>query len=166
MMVETKTSKVKNKTKTKKEKQRSRNGSFYRPTGVIQRIKPKKRGAVFNERNFDSMVESEEFDSDEHIENESDWHDELDVIKMPHLLGPSATKYSPAPLEHQHLSSFFTSPNPRELQHRSPYPTYPTMPYFGCYQILVQCTGSTPLISYVPCNYYQSFDNFNQPYLY
>lgn len=159
MVDESKTSKVKQKKTAKKEnkslKQRFGNGIFYRPT-VIQRIKPRKRNAVLSEKDVDSMGKSEEFDSDEHIENANDWHDELDVIKMPHLLGPSATKYSPVPLKYQHLSTFSTSSNS--------YRSSPTFPMFGCYQILVQFTGSTPLISYVPCNYYQSFNNRYQPY--
>lgn len=76
----------------------------------------------------------EEFDSDEHIENENDWHKHLDVVAMPHLLGPSATKYSPVPVEYQHLSTFPVTTNP-----------------FSCQQILIQFIDSKPVISTVSC---------------
>lgn len=107
---------------------------FKEPTGVIQRMKPKKRGIVSKPEATDFKEEIEEFDSDEHIENLSDWHDELDVVKMPHLLGPSATKHSPIPAEYQHYSIFSAPP-------------------FSCQQILVQFTRSGPSFSLVPCSY-------------
>lgn len=100
---------------------------YHKPTRVIQRIETSKREVVLTTRDDDTngddlnaVNESEEFDSDEHVENDSDWYDELNVIQMPHLLGPSATKYSPIPVEHQHLSTFLASPP-------------------GCYQISIQC---------------------------
>ncbi|XP_031640261.1 uncharacterized protein LOC116352101 [Contarinia nasturtii] len=90
--------------KNKKKESKSTNQwsqiEFYKPASVIQRIKPKKREAI--------LSSEEEFDSDEFIENDSDWCDELDTVRMPHLLGPSATHYSPIPVHHQHLSTFQT----------------------------------------------------------
>lgn len=79
------------------------------------------------------LNDSEEFDSDQHIENPNDWHNELDVEKMPHLLGPSATMYSSNPIEH-------------------PYHTF-SAPPFSCQQILVQFDESGPKFSLVPCTY-------------
>lgn len=163
MMDKTKTSKVKQKNSLRSQNRRTKSidlskersrSTFQRAAGVIQRIKPRKRDSTFdNDMRFTS--ESEEFDSDEHIENKIDWHPELDTVRMPHLLGPSATKFSPVPVEYQHLSSFPTRPSP-----------------FSCYQILIQCIDNKPLISYVPCNYYpasnfQQFSSyFHQNYLY
>lgn len=147
MMDDTKTRQVKQKKTNKSSKKigrssmkRARN-TFQRSFGVIQRIKPRKRHAVLeNTSNSSLITENEEFDSDEHIENEDDWHRELDPVKMPHLLGPSATRYSPVPIEYQHLPSIPMQPPP-----------------FSCYQILIQCVDNRkPLISYVPCNYYQT----------
>lgn len=90
----------KNKKKITKSTKQWPRFELYRPGSVIQRIKPKKREALFWNKS------DEEFDSDEHIENDDDWYDELDVVRMPHLLGPSATHYSPIPVHHQHLSDF------------------------------------------------------------
>ncbi|XP_055318479.1 uncharacterized protein LOC129576794 [Sitodiplosis mosellana] len=114
---------------------------MHKPAGVIQRIRPRKRDAIFsNEIDANSVNdESEEFDSDQHVENESDWHDQLDVIRMPHLLGPSATKHSPIPVEHQHLS---TPP-----------------PSFGCYKVLIQCNQFYPIVSYIPCTELEQFNH-------
>lgn len=107
-----------------------------KPTGVIQRMKPKKRNTVSKREIIDrySKEESEEFDSDQHIENPNDWHDELDVVKMPHLLGPSATKHSPIPADYQHYSIFSAPP-------------------FSCQQILIQFTETGPYLFLVPCTY-------------
>lgn len=114
---------------------------FSKPTGVIQRSKPLRRNAAFTMKDHeqkDFIGESEEFDSDQHIENLNDWHDELDVIKMPNLLGPSATIYSSNPMENQHYS--FAAPP------------------FSCQQILVQFDTFGPTFSLVPCSY-QPFNN-------
>lgn len=110
------------------------------PIGSVQRFKPRKRDAIgkIEPINVGTSVtnesEEEEFDSDQHIENSSDWHDELDVVKMPHLLGPSATKYSPVPVEYQHLSIF-------------------SAPAFSCQNILVEFIDSKPQFSLVPCTF-------------
>lgn len=78
----------------------------------------------------------EDFDSDEHIENEDDWYDDLDVLSKPHLLGPSATHYSPVPVE---------------FQHRSDFP-------FVCSSVFITClaAGPTVVVKYIPyCFRYQ-----------
>lgn len=109
---------------------------FSKLAGVIQRTKPSKHNAIDTRKEnvqTDFIDESEEFDSDQHIENPNDWHDELDIVKMPHLLGPSATVYSSNPMEHQHFSY--------------------TAPPFSCSQILIQFTEFGPLFSLVPCSY-------------
>lgn len=134
-MVETKSTKVKSKklslAKKKENKSTKQRLRMHEPNGVIQRIKPRKREVDISKGiDTNSMNDlSEEFDSDEHVENDSDWHDDLDVIRMPHLLGPSATKHSPVPIVHQHLS----------------------IPPFGCYKLLIQCNQFQPIVSYVPC---------------
>lgn len=79
----------------------------------------------------------DDFDSDEHIENENDWYDDLDVLSKPHLLGPSATHHSPVPVE---------------FQHRSDFP-------FVCSCVFVTCQASEPTIDYVPYSLY-----FNNKY--
>lgn len=91
--------------------------------------------------------ESEEFDSDQHIENPNDWHNELDIDKMPHLLGPSATVYSSNPKKYQHFSY--------------------TAPPFSCQQIFVQFDHfGIPSFSLVPCTYQPFAHNniYNNPY--
>lgn len=138
-MDETKSTKLKSKNLSKTLSKKMENKSMkqrhrikmHKPDGVIQRIKPRKREVEFSkEIDSNSMNDlSEEFDSDQHEENDSDWYDDLDVIQMPHLLGPSATKHSPIPIEHQHLS----------------------IPPFGCYKLLIQCNQFQPIVSYVPC---------------
>lgn len=96
---------------------------------------------------MDFLDESEEFDSDQHIEDPNDWHDELDIVKMPHLLGPSATIYSSNPMEftNQHFSY--------------------TAPPFSCQQILIQFDEFGPSFSFVPCTYQPiAYNNvFNNP---
>lgn len=90
---------------------------------------------------FDANVELEnvydDFDSDEHIENENDWYDDLDVLSKPHLLGPSATHHSPVPVE---------------FQHRSDFP-------FVCSCVFITCQASEPIIDYIPYSLY-----FNNKY--
>lgn len=117
-------------------KHQSRN-LFSSPAGVIQRTKPSKRAAMETEKEnvqMNVMDESEEFDSDQHIENPNDWHDELDIEKMTHLLGPSATVYSSDPKGYQHFSY--------------------TAPAFSCQQILIQFdTFGRPSFSLVPCTF-------------
>lgn len=120
-------------------KQTSDISSHISPNGVTQHVKPKRQNTIQYEDVNNSTAESEEFDSDEHIENSSDWHEKLDVVQMPHLLGPSATKHSPIPVEYQHYSIFSAPP-------------------FSCQQILVQFSISGPSLSLVPCSY--------QPYTY
>lgn len=88
---------------------------------------------------MDFIDKSEEIDSDQHIENSSDWLDELDIVKMPHLLGPSATVYS---------SNLDQSINPMEHQQISL-----TAPPFSCQQILIQFNEFGPIFSLVPCSY-------------
>lgn len=111
--------------------------AFSSPTGVIQRIKPSRHAAMETEKvNAEKSAkdESEEFDSDQHIENPNDWYDEFDDEKMSHLLGPSATVYSSNPIEYQHFSY--------------------TAPPFSCQQILVQFDAlGRPSFSLVPCTY-------------
>lgn len=141
-MDDTKTTKVKsnkpsntsqnNEEKSESILQRPQNKMLH-PTGVIQRIRPRNRDAIVSKeielsKSTDNM--SEEFDSDQHVENASDWHDELDVVQMPHLLGPSATKHSPVPVEHQHLS----------------------IPPSSCYRIMIECNQFYPIASYIPCS--------------
>lgn len=109
---------------------------FRRPTSVIQKIKPSKR--ITRDAEFNSVIDSEEINSDEYIDNEDDWYDDLDVVAKPHLLGPSATYYSPVPIEYQHHSNF----------------------PFSCQQILIECRNNEPVASYVPWNYPQSFHHF------
>lgn len=100
-----------------------------------------------DEKKLDSQHESEEFDSDEHVESANDWYNDLNVVAMPHLLGPSATQHSPVPIEYQH------------------YPTFPIAASpFGCQQLLIECIdGSTPRVTTISCPM-QSF-NYN-PYYY
>lgn len=118
---------------------------FSTPAGVIQRTIPSKRTTMDTEEEnvrMNFMDESEEFDSDQHIEDPNDWHDELDMEKMPHLLGPSATVYSSDPTEYQHFSY--------------------TAPPFSCQQILVQFdTFGRPSFSLVPRTYQQTFAHNN-----
>lgn len=56
--------------------------------------------------NVELESDYEDFNSDEHVENEDDWYNDLDVLSKPHLLGPSATYHSPVPVEFQHRSDF------------------------------------------------------------
>lgn len=154
-------------------KQSSSKIIFHRPNGVIQRVKRKKRNALsqddINEKQNkkeDGKVQNqddpnqdqahfmdEEFDSDEHIENENDWYKHLDVVAMPHMLGPSATKHSPIPVEYQHLSTFPVTANP-----------------FNCEQILIQWIDSKPIITTVSCPmHYSPFHYspyYTDPYYY
>lgn len=131
--------------------------AIHRPSSIIQRIKPKKRdvGSDANELNMKEQhdeknknqenktnsMNREEFDGGENendfndIENENDWYKELDTVAMPHLLGLSATKHSPVPVEYQHLSSIpLTTNNP-----------------FSCQQLLIQWIDSKPIITTVSC---------------
>lgn len=127
---------------------------FSNSTGTIQHSKPLKRNAIATkaDKQIDSIDESEEFDSDQYIENASDWHDELDIMKMPHWLGPSATVFSSNPVDHQHYSL--------------------TAPPFSCQQILVRFDTSGPSFSLVPCSYqpvvyndvFSNPENFNYNY--
>lgn len=115
---------------------------------MIQRSKPSKRTAMETRkedvREMDLNDESEEFDSDQHIENPDDWYDELDIAKMPHLLGPSATVYSTIPTGYQPFSY--------------------TAPPFSCQQILIQFDKfGGPSFSLVPCTY-QPFSHNNNYY--
>lgn len=115
---------------------------FSTPTGAIQRTKPSKRTNSGKIGRMNVVDESEEFDSDQHIEDPNDWYDELDIEKMPHLLGPSATVYSSDPKEYQHYSY--------------------TAPPFSCQQILIQFdTFGRPSFSLVPCTYQYSFAHNN-----
>lgn len=128
--------------KEKKVKKRRPRIQMHNPSGVIQRIKPRKRNAILSieiDENLWNEEESEEFDSDQHIENLSDWHDELDVVRMPHLLGPSATKHSPVPVQFQHCSA-----PPQQ---------------FPCYKILVQCNQFYPIFTYIPCTDSETFNH-------
>lgn len=113
-----------------------RNFQLWHPPSVIQRIKPNKRNTrniYFENRNenMNSISDYNEFNSDEHIENKDDWYDDLDVVARPHLLGPSATHYSPVPVEYQHLSDF----------------------PFSCQQISIECHEFKPIARYVPCSF-------------
>lgn len=154
-------------------KQRSRIIIFHRPTGVRQLVKRKKRNALLQDdmnekqntiengrdqkqsQNPDDQRNSvdDEFDSDEHIDNENDWYKHLDVVAMPHLLGPSATEHSPIPVEYQHLSTFPVTANP-----------------FNCEQILIQWIDSKPIITTVSCPmHYSPFHYspyYSDPYYY
>lgn len=128
--------------KEKKMIKRRRRIQIHNPSGVVQRIKPRKRNAILSteiDENPRNEEESEEFDSDQHIENLSDWHDELDVIRMPHLLGPSATKHSPVPVHFQHC------PAPPQQ--------------FRCYKILVQCNQFHPIFTNFPCTDSETFNH-------
>lgn len=127
--------------KENKENQRLRQELHgnHEPIGIVQRIKPKKQETVGKIATLpDHLIdESEEFDSDQHVENENDWHPELDIVAMPHLLGPSATRHSPAvPAAHQHVSTFSAPP-------------------FSCQQILVEFGETGPTFSLVPCSHYR-----------
>lgn len=139
------------------------NFSLSNLNGAIQRVRPKREAIVSKTKvdrvetkkkitdakkeRTDFKSESEEFDSDEHVDNTKDWHDELDVVKMPHLLGPSATMHSPVPLQYQHYS-FFSAPP------------------FSCQQILVQFTNSGPTFSLVPCSHqpYNYYDYYKSQF--
>lgn len=149
--------------------------AIHRPSSVVQRIKPKKRDVVSNanelnmkeqnnenaklknQENKSNLVNREEFDGDENendyndIENENDWYKELDTVAMPHLLGLSATKHSPVPVEYQHLPSIpLTTNNP-----------------FGCQQLLIQWIDSKPIITTVSCPMqYQPYHYSPHPYHY
>lgn len=161
-IVETKTSKLnKNEQFESKDLNQSKKNDeilrqeFNGPIGILQRIKPKQQELAKEIVSLphDLIDTSEEFDSDELVENKSDWHDELNLVEMPHLLGPSATLHSPVPVMHQHISTFSAPP-------------------FSCHQILVEFGITGPIFSLVPCSmqlqYHSNYDfdtrpiNYNQ----